>query len=232
MWAGWPALLPPDVVPVRVQLPGRHERLAEPPYTDLEALVEALRLELLTDLDDRPYAFFGHSMGAQLAYRLAVALERAGEVGPALLGVCAWAPEGFDTVPPERADLPETEVLAWIRGLGSAPPEVFADPALLALVMPALRADLTACASYHDDGAPVRCPVVTYSANADPLLPNGSMASWRTRTPHYLGNREYPGGHFFVYEQAMAIATDLTRLLRRHAAGRDRSGADPRRGWG
>jgi surfactin synthase thioesterase subunit len=81
-----------------------------------------------------------------------------------------------------------------------------------------MRSDLVTFASYRDDGAGVACPVVSYSATADPLLPNGSMASWRARTPRYLGNREFPGGHFFIYEQATAIGTDLTRLLQRLAS--------------
>jgi surfactin synthase thioesterase subunit len=218
MYRDWPALLPADVGVQCIQLPGRQERIAEPAFTDMAPLIEALRAELLPELDDRPYAFLGHSMGAQIAYRLAVAVERAGAPGPALLGAVAWAPEGFRTVPPAQADLPRDELLAWIRGLGSAPAEVFDDPALLSLVLPAMRSDLVTYASYRDDGAGVGCPVVSYGGTADPLLPPGAMASWRTRTPSYLGNREFPGGHFFIYEQATAIATDLTRLLHRVAA--------------
>jgi surfactin synthase thioesterase subunit len=217
MWSDWAALLPADIGLQCIQLPGRQERMAEPAFTEMDPLIEALRIELMTEVDDRPYAFLGHSMGAQIAYRLAVAVERAGDVGPALLGACAWAPEGFQTVPPEQADLPEAEVLAWIRSLGSAPAEVFDDPAVVSLVLPAMRSDLAAFASHTDDGATVGCPVVSYSATSDPLLPNGSMASWRARTPSYLGNREFPGGHFFVYEQATVIATDFTRLFQRCA---------------
>jgi surfactin synthase thioesterase subunit len=217
MYRDWQSLLPQDVGAVCVQLPGRQERIAEPAFTSMTALIDVLCEELLAELDDRPYAFFGHSMGALVAYRLAVAMSSTGGPQPALLGACAWSPEGFRTVPPETADLSEAEVLHWIRSLGSAPADVFDDPALLSLIIPAMRADLATFASCVDDGAVLECPVVSYSAAADPLLPNGMMSSWRHRTRAYLGNREFPGGHFFVYEQAGAIAADLVQQFRRHA---------------
>jgi surfactin synthase thioesterase subunit len=215
MYRDWPATLPDDVACQCVQLPGRQDRLSEPAFDDIEPLVDAVRDQWLTEADDRPYAFFGHSMGALVAYRLAVAIERSGDVGPVLLGAAAWAPRGFRVVRPELADLPESEVLDWIRRLGAVPAQVYQDPALLSLVLPVMRSDVAVYASYVDDGAMVGCPVVTYSAAADPLGPTAAMRSWCGRTRYYLGNREYPGGHFFINEHTLAIATDFTRLLRR-----------------
>jgi surfactin synthase thioesterase subunit len=217
MWKGWPELLPADVALQCIQLPGRHERIGEAAYTDFDTLIEAIREELSAELDERPYAFLGHCMGAQVAYRTAVALERSGLPGPCLIGAAAWAPDGFRTVPPERADLPEEDLVWWLRSLGSLPAEAYADPELLSLVIPAMRADLLACASYIDDGAQVSCPVVAYSAKGDPLLARGAMTSWTGRTPEYLGNCEFPGGHFFIHEETVALAVDFVRLFRRCA---------------
>ena len=215
MWREWLRLLPADLAAQCIQLPGRQERLGEAAYTDFAALAEAVCDELSVELDDRPYAFFGHSMGAQLAYRTAVALERAGVPGPALIGAAAWAPEGFHTVTPEQAQLPEQELLGWLSSLGSLPVDAYADPAMRPLVIPALRADLLACAGYVDDGAAVTSPVVTYSAREDPLLARDAMASWASRTPEYLGNCQFPGGHFFIHQEALAVALDFVRLFRR-----------------
>jgi surfactin synthase thioesterase subunit len=218
MWQGWPELMPSDIAVQTVQYTGRQERIGERPYTDMYELVEAIRAELDAELDERPYAFLGHCMGAQVAYRTAVAIERSGRTGPALLGVSAWAPEGFHQVPPEQADLPTGEIVNWVRRLGSLPSQAYADPALLALVIPTMRADLLACASYRDDGAAVSCPIVSYSAKEDPLMARGAMASWATRTPEYLGNAEFPGGHVFVHQESLAMATDFVRLFRRYVS--------------
>lgn len=217
MYRDWPSQLTGDIAHQFVQLPGRQDRRNERAFTDLDELVEALHDEVEADLDDRPFAFFGHCMGGQIAYRLAVAMERAGGRRPSLVGVSAWAPEGFRVVPPEQADLPEKEVLDWVKGLGSLPEEILADPDMLAMVLPAMRADLAACASYRDDGAAVSCPIVTYSAKSDPLVESVSMASWGSRSAEYLGNSEFVGGHFFIHEQTLAIVSDFTRLMRRYA---------------
>ncbi|GAA0665274.1 alpha/beta fold hydrolase [Kitasatospora atroaurantiaca] len=217
MYRDWPPLLPGDIAYQCIQMPGRQERRTEAAFTDIEPLVDMMAEQIAADLDDRPFAFFGHCMGGQLAYRTAVALERAGERGPSLLGVASWAPEGFHTVPPEQADRPQAEILEWMGSLGSMPEEILQDKEMLSMLIPVMRADLQVCASYRDDAAAVSCPVVTYSAKTDPLVESAAMASWRSRTPDYLGNSEFVGGHFFIHDEALAISADFTRLMRRYA---------------
>src|SRR5437899_6413733 len=118
MYREWLPLLPSDVDGRCVQLPGRQERRDEIPYTRLAPLVAALVDVLGAELDGRPFALFGHSMGALLAYRVAVELARDGR-GPALVAASGWAPEGFrrPSVAPSDEALVEAMVL-----LGSLPP--------------------------------------------------------------------------------------------------------------
>lgn len=222
----WPGLLPPQVAYQCVQLPGRQDRRAEETFTEMKPLIEALREAIDAELDDRPYAFFGHCMGAQLGYRLALAIEQDAGTGPVLVGASGWAPEGFLTPTLEQAYMPTDELLGWIRNLGSVPAEIMNDPAALAVIIPAMRADLAVVASYADDGARLRCPVVTYSGRDDQLMTPGAMASWSARTVSYLGNSEFHGDHFYINdpEHALAITTDLIRHADRisREAGRRR----------
>ncbi|MFJ1996506.1 alpha/beta fold hydrolase [Streptomyces sp. DASNCL29] len=218
IYRDWPPLIPGDIAHQTVQLPGRQDRLGEETFVEMVPLVEALCEALLAELDDRPYAFFGHCLGAQLAYRIAVELEARGERGPVLLGASGWAPEGFLTVTLEQANMPEEELLAWIRSLGSVPKEIMDDPKALATVIPAMRADLAVVASYVDDAARVPCPVATYSGRSDQLMQHGAMESWTPRTPSYLGNSEFQGDHFYINDNALAVVSDLVRHLRRLAA--------------
>ena len=199
MYSQWPTLLPGDIGCQRVQLPGRHERHAEPAFTRLDPLLAELTEVLADTADGRPYVLFGHSMGALLAYRLAVRQAESGRPGPALIGVAGWAPAGFTG----RTESIEDDLRAM--------PEDLQD-----LVVPVLRADAAVCASYDDDGAAVPCPVVAYGAAADPLLPAEALRSWAGRTPRFLGARIYPGGHFFIREHNAAIAADLVQLIRQH----------------
>ncbi|MER7399509.1 alpha/beta fold hydrolase [Streptomyces sp. NPDC000151] len=209
----WAALLP-GVEVHAVQLPGRGERRTEPPHRRTAPLVEAVREALDAELDGRLYAFFGHSLGALLAYRVAVATEREGGAGPVLLGVSGWAPERFRPVD-ALLPLPDGEFAAAVRRFGVLPAEAGADPELLALVLPAVRADLALVADYRDDGARVGCPVVAYGGRSDPTLEPGGLAEWATRTPAFLGAGEFPGGHFYLTEHALSVTTDFARHLQR-----------------
>ncbi|MDJ1135794.1 thioesterase II family protein [Streptomyces iconiensis] len=212
----WPELLPPSVAPQAVTLPGRHNRREEPPHTDWEPLLDALYDAVLAELDDRPFAFFGHCLGAQLAYRLTVRLESEEERRPALLGTSGWSPVGFFQPTEEQSRMPEPELVSWIEKLGSFPAEIYKDPEMLALVVPALRADLLVAAQYADDGARVSCPLVSYGGNADPLqeAPD-AMSHWEERSPRYLGHREFSGGHFYIDRHALAVTSDLAGHLDR-----------------
>src|SRR4051794_36920377 len=64
---------------VAVQPPGRETRFREPPFTDWRSLVVSLADALPAD---RPFALFGHSLGALLAFELARELRRRGGPPP------------------------------------------------------------------------------------------------------------------------------------------------------
>lgn len=219
----WSALMPADVELLLVQLPGRHDRRAEPPFTAVEPLVDALAAALDAEADGRPYAFFGHSLGAMLAYRLTAALQQDGVVGPVLLGVSSWAPEGYRAGARELSGMPDAELVETVRTLGALPAEIAASPEILTVVLPTLRADLALYADYVDDAAPVPCPVAAYGGRADQLLAPGALAAWASRSPAFLGVSEFPGGHFYLDQHAVAVVADLDRHLRRQLAA-SRSG--------
>lgn len=215
MYSDWHGLLPTDVADQCVQLPGRQERRTEDAFTEIEPLVDAMLAALSAELDHRPYALFGHCLGAMLAYRLAIAAERNGLARPVLVGASGWAPAGFAMLAPENMRLPTAGFANWVRDVGLLPPEVFQDPQVLDLALPVLRADLSVYASYQDDGARSASPIVTYSGASDALMGPGAMASWSDRSGSYLGNCSFPGGHFFIREHAIAITADLIQRVRR-----------------
>lgn len=218
MYRDWFDLFPPDIAVQAVQFPGRLDRYTEPAHTRMAPLVEELTAALVDELDGRPYALFGHSMGGLVAYRVALALERESVGGPALIGSAAWAPEGFAAPSLDKVNLPDGDLIEWVVSLGSFPEELYRDPEMLALTMPPTRADLTAYVYHEDDHARMNCAVATYSGKADPLMAAESMRSWVPRAREYLGNLVFGGGHFFIYDSAQAIAADLTRHLRRAVA--------------
>jgi surfactin synthase thioesterase subunit len=216
IYRNWHTLLPVDVTCQVVQLPGRLARRHEEQYAELDPLIEDLHEAVDAEMDGRPYAFFGHSMGAQLAYLLTQAIEQDGGAGPVLLGASGWAPRGFALPTLAHSQQAEQGLVEWVRAAGSLPDEISADPAALSLVLPTLRADLALCTSYVDRETKLECPVVTYSGRSDPLLSPDAMSSWVSRSVEHLGHSEFPGGHFYIDtpDHALAVLTDFVRHFR------------------
>ncbi|GAA3031082.1 thioesterase II family protein [Actinokineospora globicatena] len=213
---GYEDLVPAGVAAQAVTLPGRQGRRAEALPTDWAATVDELHEAVVAELDGRPYALFGHCLGAQLAYRLAVRLAEAGDEEPVLLGVSGWAPTGFFRAPANHAEIPKADMVAWIRDLGAIPDAVAADPDLLDLVLPPVIADFRLAADHVDDGAVVDVPLVTYVGRQDTLmLDPDAMRCWADRAAHYLGHRDYGGGHFYLDAHKAAVMSDFTAHLAR-----------------
>ncbi|TCO62863.1 thioesterase II family protein [Actinocrispum wychmicini] len=216
IYRDWSDLLPDFVSGQAVTLPGRQERRDEAAYTEWDALVDGLYEAVLAELDERPFAFFGHCLGAQLAYQLSVRMADEHLPTPLLMGMSGWAPKGFYT--PSEADLnmPEDEVVGWIKRLGSFPAEIYDNPEMLAMVLPALRADLSVSSQRVDHDSLVPCPMISYGGMSDPLREEpDAFESWVPRSPQYLGHREYPGGHFFIDRYAAAVTQDFCDNLYR-----------------
>ncbi|WP_055529923.1 thioesterase II family protein [Streptomyces graminilatus] len=219
-YMSWSSDLPRGLELRAVQLPGRPGQSGEAPRSELGPLVEELCDAVEAELDGRPYLFFGHSLGALLAYRLTVGLTERGAVPPALLAVSGWAPELPDAIGLSLVHrMPDAELLATVDRLGLVPTATPRERALLESAVPTIRADFSLVAGYEDDGARVPCPIAAYTGATDPLMPPGAMRAWSGRTESFLGVREFPGGHFYLFEHAMAIQLDLDRRIRRQSAG-------------
>jgi pimeloyl-ACP methyl ester carboxylesterase len=142
--------MPGDIEVLAVQYPGRQDRGAEPCVRNIPDLADAIHAALRPRLTE-PYAFFGHSMGAILAFEVACRIARAGGIAPAHLFVSGRrAPSLVRREELHRAST--AEFIAEMRALGGTDPRVFADPELLKLVLPTVRADRAPVVRHHRAG--------------------------------------------------------------------------------
>ena len=125
-----------------MQLPGREVRLREPPFTDFAPLVESVCRGLDAAMAELPFAVFGHSMGALLAFELARWRAREGKSGPVKLIVSAHDGPSHPSTFPRLSHRSDVELCEWLRRVGGTPAEVLDSPELLGLQLPILRADL------------------------------------------------------------------------------------------
>ncbi len=212
----WVAFLPDDIELCAIQAPGREERIAEAPLTNFADVV-AKASEAMQPLLDRPYAVFGHSLGASVAFETLRALEASGAQPPEL-----FIPSGrrAPSVAPTNApiaDLPEAAFLAGIaRSSGPDPAfTAFVQHAeLVELLLPLLRADFSLAERYAPLGRNrLRCPVVAFSSADDAQAREAAIAPWAEVTSGSFAHRIFPGAHLYINAHRAEVVAALIGLL-------------------
>jgi medium-chain acyl-[acyl-carrier-protein] hydrolase len=215
---GWAERLTAGVEVFAAQLPGREDRWSERGISSLPELTERLAAEIHPALST-PFAFFGHSMGAIIAFELARALHsRSGEMPIRLFVSGVRAPHLPDPFPPIR-HLPDAAFIAALQRLRGIPSEVSSNKELLNMLLPALRADITLFETYaYRPGEPLRCPISSYGARKDPRVPPKAILDWRSHTTAGFQFRFFPGDHFFVLHARDSLLRVLNEELSTAAA--------------
>lgn len=206
------AALPPVAEVISVQYPGRHDRFGEPHLDSLTALADEIT-PWLDALDDKPMAFFGHSMGSVLAFEIARRLQAEAEdedAAPTHLFVSGRRAPTI--VREERVHLmDDAGLVADLRVLQGTDDSVFDDPEVMRLVLPAVRADYRAIETYvYEPGPPLACPVTAVIGDSDPRVDRAEAEPWRQQTTGEFRLEVFPGGHFYLGEGALGVA-DLLR---------------------
>ena len=183
----------PDQIEVRpLQLPGRESRLREPPFTEIEPLASAVG-DVLQGLLDRPFGFFGYSMGALLAFEVARELRRRGAAMPGRLFVSSNIAPHWPRTHPPIAHLPREQFLDWIRRVYNPPEEAWRVPELMELLLPVLRADMSICDNYaYSDDTPLDCPIDAFGGSQDLGTPSEGLDAWRLQTTAEFSIEVFP----------------------------------------
>lgn len=219
VFRGWSAIAPPEIHVLPVHLPGRGNRFTETALTRADALVEQLADELAPYMD-APFAFFGHSMGAMVAFELARGLRaRGGPVPEHLLVGGRRAPQRASD---KRAlhSLPEEEFREELRNLDGTPEEILEHPELMELFAPILRADFELCETYaFRQDQPLDIPFSAFGGLEDPDVSREDLMAWKEHTRGPFKLRMFPGGHFFLnaarQQLVHAVSEDLMRFALR-----------------
>jgi len=209
----WAGLLAPDIEVVALRPPGRESRFHEPPFTRLDDLVASL-VRGVEPLLERPHAWFGHSMGAPVAFEVCRALRRLGAGEPIRLFTSAYpAPHLVPRWAPVHDASPE-EFLRRLRRFGGTPPELLARADALTGFLPTLRADFAVVETYRCRPEPaLECPLSVFGGTEDTFTDVTQLREWRLHSTEECLVRMVPGGHFFPHADPArvldAIRADL-----------------------
>jgi surfactin synthase thioesterase subunit/phosphopantetheinyl transferase len=216
LYRRWPDGLPAGVEVCAVQLPGRETRFSELAYWRWQPLVAALA-EALRGAIDRPYALFGHSLGALLAFELVRQFRRQGVPQPAHLFVAANpAPHQRPAEPPLHT-LPDSQFVVELGKRNGTPEAVLDNVELMQLFLPLLRADFAVSETYAFQGdQPLDCPISAFGGLHDGQVTAEEVEAWRELTTGGFERHMFPGDHFFPATLRGALLEQMSLVLRRH----------------
>ncbi|MGW0810706.1 thioesterase II family protein [Nonomuraea sp. NPDC002799] len=201
IFESWPARLGEEVEVCPILLPGREDRIAEPPLSRLADLVPAL-LDGLAPTMSKPFAIYGHSMGGLVAFELARRLSAEGARMPVHLYVSGCGPV---PIPAGRrmGELPDDEFIDGLKEMNGTPPEFFDDRDLVDLLLPTIRADFRLSEdSSAREGVRLPVPMTAFAGEHDTNAPPEEVERWREHAAAGFGFHVYPGDHFFMHDCA------------------------------
>ncbi len=182
-----------------IQYPGRAVRMQEASVRDYASMIELLTPALLPLLTAKPFAFFGHSMGAILAFELTRTLRREHGLAPQRLFVSGRRAPQVDADEPVTYDLPDAEFIERLRQLKGTPAEVLEHEELLQLMLPILRADFELVETYqYKVEPPLRCPISAYGGTQDEEVEQAHLSAWCEQTVAACSLKMFEGDHFFL----------------------------------
>lgn len=213
----WSDVLPQSVEVCAVQLPGREMRIKEPAYSDVHPLVDALAPALASFLD-KPFALFGHSMGALVAFELARKIRRDRNLLPERLFVSARIAPAMKLKHRPWNDLPDDELIDELMKLNGTNEGVLQHKELMKLVLPTVRADMALHEQYnYVEERPLECPIVAFGGLQDPRVDNEGLDAWRNHTAGPFTRRLLAGDHFFINSPQSSFlnifALELQRMV-------------------
>ncbi len=211
----WTEGLPTWTEVCPVQLPGRENRIQEKPFTIMEQLITATATALMPYFD-LPFVFFGHSMGAWIAYELACYLRKNNNLTPKHLFVAGrFAPHIPE--PDKFHLLPEKEFKEQLKIYNGTPSVVLENDEFMQLLIPLLKSDFSVCETYsYTPREPLECPISVFNGKDDHLIDEKELCSWQQHTSNKCRVEIFQGEHFFLRTAQKELLKSITSDLEQY----------------
>lgn len=210
----WPTHLSSKIELVAVQLPGREGRINEAFITKMDDLIGSV-VHALTPYLDKPFAIFGHSLGAIAGFEVIRKLRRNGLNEPILYIAAGWqAPHIKDKNPP-ISELPQEEFIEELqRDYGDHIGPILESAELREMFVPQIRADFALNETYRFRvERPLDCPISAFAGVSEQDLEADELNAWSLHTNGDFRSQRFPGDHFFIRESQELVIEAITREI-------------------
>ncbi|MBE9209287.1 thioesterase [Nostoc sp. LEGE 06077] len=209
----WSDYLPFSVEVCTIELPGRGRQIKLPLCNNMDALVDAIASMIFPYLD-KPFAFFGHSMGGLFSFELTRLLRQKYNILPVHLFISGRRAPQIPPVKPPIHNLPEPAFIEELRHLNGTPPAVLENAELMQLFLPILRADFAVLETYtYTPEPPLECPITVFGGLQDSEVDCHELQAWQEQTKTNFNLDMFPGDHFFLHSAQYGLLTSLAKYL-------------------
>jgi medium-chain acyl-[acyl-carrier-protein] hydrolase len=210
LYQNWHMALPRNIELLAIELPGRMNLLSMKPYTDMHSLINYLSPNLLPYLMDKPFVFFGHSLGALISFELARFMQTQRGLTPIKLISSACQPPRARRGQKKISTLSEQDLIAELIAYNNTPRELLENKELMQIVAPIIRADFMINETYNYLlGQRLNCPITVYGGIDDVTFNPYELDNWRLETSSEFKLHMLSGDHFFVFKQNQAFLHQL-----------------------
>jgi medium-chain acyl-[acyl-carrier-protein] hydrolase len=212
IYHSWPDYLPDEIEMIAIQYPGHLKSLGEKPFTRMSALVAAIYDEI-KDYFDKPYAFFGHSMGAMITYDLCQYLNSKNAPLPVHIFQAARRAPHIQSIQPALHSMSTAEIISVMRNFSMLPEEIISNDYILQLILPGIIADFEIVETwqYNPQAKPLHVPMTVFCGVNDNQATRNDMEAWRKHTTGEFKIYIYPEQHFFIHHEQ--IRQNLIRIV-------------------
>lgn len=216
VFGSWNKALP-GVHVLATRLPGRESRIAEPPIPAMGVLMDALAEQIAPRLD-RPFVFYGHSLGGLIAFELTHRLRELGLRQPERLLIGAYRSPERKSPHSQLHALADADLIKGLGRYGNTSQPAIDSPELMALLLPMLRADFSLVETYvYRERAPLDRPIVVYYGSNDQMIEPTEMDGWRTKSSADVHLHPVDAGHLFHLTHEAQLLALIGAELRRVA---------------
>lgn len=189
-----------DLCILPIQLPGRESRISESPHSKLRKVVEEISRDIETILRDNEIVFFGHSMGALLAFEVARQLNRNNIVTPTRLFLSGCShPQDLDVKGIHK--LPDEEFIDELRKRNGTPEKVIENEVLMSIILDYIRADFELCETYlYKKDSKINIPINLLCGKEDSFIKSAGLHEWEKETTKNVSIKFFQGDHFYFKE--------------------------------